>query len=93
MRLLFLSALLSSALGAVVLAAKEQRGPSQPTTRPTSGPASAPAPANAHCPVERENAVDQHVTVDQDGRAIGFCCRDCIKDFRKDPHKYLANLK
>ena len=95
MRLLFLSALLSSALGAVVLAAKEQKGPTEPATRPANSltAESEPSPVNTHCAVERENAIDARVSIWHDGRAIGFCCKDCVKDFRKDPRKYLADLK
>ena len=89
MRLLFLSALLSSALGAVVLAAKE------PPARPVTGPATKPAasPVNTHCVVEKENDVNPRSTVVYDGKTIGFCCNDCIRDFKKDPRKYLADLK
>jgi YHS domain-containing protein len=95
MRLLFLSALLSSALGAVVLAARDQQGPAGPlplfATRP-GGPVSW-APVNKHCAVERDNEVDARITIMHAGRTIGFCCKDCVKDFRKDPQKYLAGLK
>jgi YHS domain-containing protein len=24
---------------------------------------------------------------------IGFCCEDCIKEFKADPEKYVAQLK
>lgn len=27
-----------------------------------------------------------------EGREIRFCCKDCIKDFNKDPARYLRNL-
>jgi hypothetical protein len=95
MRLLFLSALLSSALGAVVLAAKDQGAwgapPALLATTPES-PAS-PRPVNKCCPVERENEADARITLPHEGETIGFCCKDCVKDFRKDPKKYLAGLK
>jgi hypothetical protein len=95
MRLLFLSALLSSALGAVVLAAKDQRGPAGPpallATTP-AGPVSR-TPVNKRCAVERENEVDARITLQHAGATIGFCCKDCVKDFRKDPKKYAAGLK
>lgn len=28
-----------------------------------------------------------------EGQEIKFCCKDCEKDFNKDPDKYLAKLK
>src|SRR5438874_11865542 len=27
-----------------------------------------------------------------DGREIRFCCKDCIKDFKKDPAKYVKKI-
>src|SRR5688500_17901316 len=99
MRLLFLSALLSSALGAVVLAAKDQKGWGAPPGAPPALLATTPAgeslsePVNRFCAVERENEVDARITLVHDGRTIGFCCKDCVKDFRKDPKKHAAGLK
>ena len=95
MRLLFLSALLSSALGAVVLAARDQKGPAGPPTLFATTPADpvSPTPANKFCAVERENEVDARITLQHAGETVGFCCKDCVKDFRKDPKKYVAGLK
>ncbi|NPV10979.1 MAG: YHS domain-containing protein [Ignavibacteria bacterium] len=37
--------------------------------------------------------VDPEVqTVEYNGKVIGFCCKSCIKKFKKDPEKYLKNL-
>jgi hypothetical protein len=33
------------------------------------------------------------VVTNYDGQEIKFCCPDCIKDFRKDPDKYMKELK
>jgi YHS domain-containing protein len=88
-RVLFLSALLSLAVGTVAVLAHEQ-----PATRPTTLPTTRPGtPVNKFCPVEPENEVDPKVTVVYKGKIIGFCCADCIKDFNKDPEKYVKNLK
>lgn len=27
-----------------------------------------------------------------EGREIQFCCKDCVKDFKKDPAKYVKKL-
>lgn len=89
-RLLFLSALLSTALGAAVLAAKDQ-----PATRATTHPSTQPTAKaiNKFCPVDSDNEVDPKVTIVYQGKVIGFCCRDCIKDFQKDPQQYMEKLK
>jgi YHS domain-containing protein len=95
MRLLFLSALLSSALAAVVLAAKDQKGSAPPAALMATTPAGvvSRAPVNKFCAVERENEIDARITLPHEGKTIGFCCKDCVKDFRKDPKKYVAGLK
>src|SRR3954452_6168076 len=89
-RLLFLSGLLSLAAGAVVLAAREQ-----PATRPTTNPATRPPgkAVNAFCPVETADEVDPRVTIIYEGKVIGFCCTDCLRDFQKDPKKYMREQK
>ena len=43
--------------------------------------------------MDRDNEVDPKVTTVYKGKVIGFCCRDCIKDFQKDPEKYMKGLK
>jgi YHS domain-containing protein len=61
-----------------------------PTTMPTTAPMAA---VNKFCPVTKE-AVDPKVpTVQYKGMTIGFCCEDCVKEFKADPEKYAANLK
>jgi YHS domain-containing protein len=93
-RHLFLATLLSLAAATVAVLAKDQ-----PSTRPTTGPAAAAAtqpdakPVNKFCAVDRDNEVDPKVTTVYKGKVIGFCCRDCIKDFQKDPEKYVKDLK
>lgn len=27
-----------------------------------------------------------------DGQEVKFCCKDCVKDFNKDPKKYLKEI-
>jgi YHS domain-containing protein len=90
-RFLFLAALLSSAFGAAVLAAKDQAA-TRPSTQPTTQRSDA-KPINKFCAVDRDNEVDPKVTTVYKGKVIGFCCRDCIKDFEKDPEKYMKDLK
>ncbi len=66
--------------------------PATPTTRPAATQPS--KPVNKDCPVEgKGHEVDPKVTVIYKGKTIGFCCRDCIDEFNKDPEKYVAGLK
>ncbi len=92
MRLLFLSFLLFTAVGAAVLAATDQPANKPASTQPTTQRAGA-KPVNKFCAVDHDNEVDPKVTVIYNGMVIGFCCNDCIKDFEKDPDKYVATLK
>jgi YHS domain-containing protein len=63
------------------------------TVAGSKAPATQPAPVNKFCPVEKENAVDPKITTVHDGKVIGFCCADCIPTFKKDPAKYMKDLK
>lgn len=56
------------------------------------GVANAAQPMNEHCPVTPEEPAESHLTLDFEGRTIGFCCRDCIRKFRDNPEAYRANL-
>jgi YHS domain-containing protein len=49
------------------------------------------AELNTKCPVTGDDA-DKTLTTEYKGRTIAFCCEDCIKDFKKDPQKYVAKL-
>jgi YHS domain-containing protein len=51
-------------------------------------------PVNKFCAVQQENPIDaKGGTYLYKGKTIGFCCPDCIDDFKKDPEKYMATLK
>lgn len=47
-----------------------------------------------HCLVSGEKFGDmgKTYTMDYQGQAITFCCKDCVKDFNKDPEKYMQKL-
>ena len=49
-------------------------------------------PVNANCPVTDEK-IDPAVTTQYKGKTIAFCCSDCIKDFNKDPAKYMKKVE
>jgi len=90
-RILFLSLLLSSAFGVVTLAARDQSPAAAIAAAPSTQEAD--KPVNKNCPIETDNAIDPKVTTKYKGKTIGFCCADCIKEFQKDPEKYLAKMK
>jgi YHS domain-containing protein len=47
---------------------------------------------NTICPVSGDEVgeLGKPVYVEYKGKKIGFCCRDCPKDFKKDPEKFAA---
>jgi YHS domain-containing protein len=64
-----------------------------PTTAPATQASAALTVSNQYCAVDQEHKVDPKVTVAHAGKTIGFCCKDCIPTFEKEPAKYLATLK
>jgi YHS domain-containing protein len=54
--------------------------------------AAAAKPINTICPVEGGKVNPKYTYVYQ-GKTIGFCCGDCLPEFKKDPEKYMKNLK
>lgn len=60
---------------------------------PATQPSAQAKPVNKFCPVESDDEIDPKVTIVYEGKTIAFCCKDCIKDFNKDPAKYMAHLK
>jgi YHS domain-containing protein len=90
------SALAIALLAALLVCAGCHNNQSEPTnTPPTSQPiaASAGVPVNKYCPVNPKDPIDPKVTYMYNGKVYGFCCEDCIADFKKDPAKYAATAK
>jgi YHS domain-containing protein len=54
--------------------------------------AEAVSAGNAYCPVSGDK-VDPKVTSSHGGKEYAFCCKMCIKDFKKDPEKYIARMQ
>jgi YHS domain-containing protein len=69
----------------------------EPTTAPTTGPVTQASASltisNKFCAIDTDNKVDPAVTTTYQGKTIGFCCKDCIPTFEKEPAKYMASLK
>jgi len=83
--------------GVVAYVSAEDKPASQPATAPATTQADAP-PANGainkFCAVETANKIDpKGKTYTYNGKVIGFCCDDCIDEFKKNPEKYMATLK
>lgn len=55
------------------------------------GPAGKP-PINATCPVKDGKPVNPAITVEHEGKVIGFCCEGCKAAFLKDPKAYLSKI-
>lgn len=86
-----LSTLASLIIGGGIMlnAAEPKKGP---TTKPST--TTAPAkPINKFCPLEPDHEIDPKVTTVYQNKTIGFCCADCIDEFKKDPEKYMKKLK
>jgi YHS domain-containing protein len=60
-----------------------------------AGPTTAPStqPVNKFCAVNKDEKINPKVTYVYQDKTIGFCCEDCIPDFKKDPEKYMKDLK
>jgi len=78
---------LTLALGAAAVFAGDDKGK-------TDDKAPSTQPINKFCAVEQENKIDaKGGTYVYKGKTIGFCCPDCIDEFKKDPEKYMAKIK
>jgi YHS domain-containing protein len=56
-------------------------------------PAVSSVPVNKYCPVDPTSVIDPKVTYMYNGKTYGFCCKDCIAEFKKNPAKYAADAK
>ena len=88
---------LFSAVAAAILGGAASAGaadkPKTPTTKPAATQASG-KPVNKFCAVEgKDHDVDPKVTTVYKGKTIGFCCRDCIDEFNKDPEKFVKKME
>ena len=48
---------------------------------------------NAMCPVMPGTMIKEKFYLDYQGERIYFCCRACVKAFKKTPQKYLERLR
>ena len=69
-----------------VMAADEKAPAATPATPATTQ--AVKALGNKMCPVMPEDEVSKKWSVTYKGEKIGLCCKDCVKDFNKEPEKY-----
>jgi YHS domain-containing protein len=92
MRRTAVAGILLASLSTVAFFSIGGRAAQQPaSTQPASAATS--RPVNTMCPIMSDNKIDPAVTFVYKGKVYGFCCSDCIADFKKDPEKYIAKLK
>ena len=48
---------------------------------------------NAMCPVTPEEPAVDYLTVEVEGKTVGFCCKKCMRKFNADPEAYLGQLQ
>ncbi len=44
------------------------------------------------CPV-MAGKIDKRIYADYQGKRVYFCCSSCLDDFKKDPDKYMKEMK
>jgi YHS domain-containing protein len=84
---LFLTTVLTTILAASAFAGN------LPAAAPAAQDQQANAPAkNAVCPVsgDKVGSIGKPVIVEYQGKKVALCCKDCLKDFKKNPAKYSA---
>jgi YHS domain-containing protein len=86
MKLAIVVALTVLGIDALVYAADADKPAPAPSTQPAA------KPVNTKCPVTGEE-IDPKIITTYQGKAIAFCCKDCIDDFKKSPEKYIKGLK
>ncbi len=88
------SLMLTAALLLVAVGCKSQnQNPQAATNSPQEVTQASAKPINTHCAVDRDDDVDPKVTYLYQGKVVGFCCEKCIAEFKKDPDKYMKDLK
>jgi YHS domain-containing protein len=86
------NSILSVALFASVCVAMVGSFVSAEDAKKSETPSTQPAAINTLCPIGKEE-IDPEVTYVHEGKTIGFCCEPCIGKFKKDPAKYMKDLK
>jgi YHS domain-containing protein len=91
MKLSMLCVAASLLIGGAMIATAADK-PKGPTTKPSTTQPS--KPVNKWCAVEgKDHEIDPKVTVVYKGKTIGFCCKDCVEEFEKDPDKYIKKME
>jgi YHS domain-containing protein len=83
MKSMLCTGLLALSLVGTLAFADDKKKDDKPTTKPV----------NKMCAVMSDHPVDERVTIQHDGKTIGFCCEDCIPTFKENPAKYVDKMK
>ena len=83
----FIPFLLAAFCGSAAFAADSAGNPPAPAAAVNANPA-----VNTVCPVsgDRVGSVGKPAYAEYHGRQVAFCCKACVKKFRKNPDKYGA---
>lgn len=82
--------MLVASMSAVSIAESGASDAKSPTTQPTTRP----YPLST-CLISGEKLggdMGEPVIMQYEGRELRFCCKSCVKEFKKDPEKYLKKL-
>ena len=91
---LIFSTIAAAVIGCAALVMAEDKPKAGPTTKPAATQPVAGKPVNKWCAVEgKDHEIDPKVTVVYKGKTIGFCCKDCVEEFEKDPEKWVKRME
>jgi len=77
----------------IAQAETEHKHESTEATAPVT-PTEAVNVGNKICPVSGERIKEEEAfQVEHEGKIYNLCCKMCVKDFKKDPEKYIEKLK
>ena len=48
---------------------------------------------NTMCPVTPQDPAEDYLTVEIEGKTVGFCCKKCLRKFNADPEAYTEELQ
>jgi len=96
MKLIIPVALWWGVFSSVIFAVSGEHGgtPLKKNQKVAANPSKAIEVGNRICPVSGEEIpIDKEVKEEYKGKIYNFCCKMCLKDFRKEPQKYIDMIE